>query len=345
MPNSIPSLELQQKQAMTLRQMQRLMMSPQMQQALGLLQLPLVELSQKVEQELEQNPIIELSEDEDEKEFETADEEASEGEALHPEEELVFDEKNFEILKRIDDDWDGPDYLPHSYNQTSEEARLHSHRESMIQAQVTLFEHLMKQAKETFQDAKSVMLAELLIGNFDERGFLETPIEELSLLGGCKAEQLEKILLEIQTFEPSGIGARNLRESLLIQLHHQCKGNSLAYRLVRDHYDHLLHNRIPAIQKELALSSEQITQTIRNDIACLDLRPGMAFSSMGIQTIIPDVILQEENEKLVVIVQDDYIPSFRLNSRYLHLLKDQSLGQETKKFIQPEIGFAKWPKW
>ena len=134
---------------------------------------------------------------------------------------------------------------------TAEEEKLKSYLEQSVCADRTLNEQLFLQAHDTFEEQKELEIAEILIGYIDEFGFLKTPLSEICLLHHFDEEQVKKVLQEIQSFEPYGVGASSIQESLLIQLHCLNKEKTLAYQIVRDHYDDLLHNHIPVIQKKL----------------------------------------------------------------------------------------------
>ena len=118
----------------------------------------------------------------------------------------------------------------------------------------SLNEQLLFQAHDTFDTSKELEIAEILIGYIDEFGFLKTPIAEICLLHRLQEEEAKKVLKEIQTFEPYGVGASSIQESLLIQLRCLNKEHTLAYQIVRDHYEELLHNHIPIIQKAIKMS-------------------------------------------------------------------------------------------
>ena len=124
----------------------------------------------------------------------------------------------------------------------------------------------MIQAHETFSDIEELTMAEAIIGNLDENGFLKTPLEEIALLNSFAVKKLKKLLNQIQSFEPYGIAASNLQESLLIQLRCQQKQASLAYKIIENHYEDLIHNRILNIKKNLNCSSEQISQILKRNI-------------------------------------------------------------------------------
>lgn len=348
MPPSM-SLEMRQKQSQSLKQIQRLIMSPQMQQAIHLLQMPVQELTEHLEDELAQNPVLENPQDDakDDKELETLERENDEGSDdrdIKPEQELSFNEHDFEILKQLDEEF--RDHFAESGNyytkRTMDEEKLKTFLESSVCSQISLFEHLMKQARETFDSEEELGMAEAIIGNLDEAGFLKTLLGEIALLNHYDLHKLEKVLEAIQTFEPAGVGASSLQESLLIQLRMQGKQNTLAYHIISENYDDLLHNRIPQIQKTQKCSAADVTQTIKNDVSKLDLHPGAWFSHPIVQHIVPDVTIEQEGDQLRIVVNDDMLPPMRLNRRYMRMLEDESLPLETKEFIRNKIMSAKW---
>ena len=134
-----------------------------------------------------------------------------------------------------------------------------------------LFQHLMKQAKETFETKEELTIAEWTIGNLDSRGFLTTLISEIIFIYRFQEDHVRQILKKIQTFDPFGIAASSLQESLLIQLQCLGKENSLAYKIIEKFYDDLLHNRLPVIQKSLDCSLQEIEAALKQQISHLDL--------------------------------------------------------------------------
>jgi RNA polymerase sigma-54 factor len=340
------ALDVRLKQSQSLKQMQRLIMSPQMQQAISLLQMPLMELSERIDQEMVQNPILEtepeISDSSDNSEEEIEEELEEELEEAPAEISLSFNDDNFEILKRLDDDLKDHFDQNNIINHNSEEEKLKAFQENSLSSHETLFEHLMNQARETFEDDESLKMAEILIGNLDSSGFLHTPIEEISLLSSFKEPDLLEVLKEIQQFEPKGVGARSLQESLLIQLRAMGKENSLAFRIIDTNYEELLQNRIPVIQKSQKCSPADIANALKDVIGKLELHPGAIFSNIPVQPIIPDVTITQEGEKLVVSVNDDSMPTLRLNRRYMRYLEDPSIPSETKDFIKQKIVSARW---
>jgi RNA polymerase sigma-54 factor len=343
------SLDQLAKQTMSFKQTQRLIMSPQMQQAIHLLQMPVLELTAALEEELQQNPIIDLIEHEDNEnsQLKNLEEENREEKQIldqAPEKELTFSEHDFEILKKLDEEFhEHFSDSSRNYSKTQDEDKLKNFQDSLICAEPSLYEHLINQSKEVFEDEESLKAAEALIGNFDENGFLKTPLEEIATLNNLPIKKLKSILIQIQTFEPFGVGAKNLQESLLIQLTCLQKNNSLAYKIIQNNFEDLLHNRIPTIKKDLDCSSEEIEVALKKDISRLDLHPGIGHYKHFVQYITPDASIDlDENDELKIRINDDFLPSIKINSRYLRMLSDETTPEETKEFIRNKFNSAKW---
>ena len=335
-----PSLKQSPKQNQSLKQIQRLIMSQEMTQALQVLQLPIMELQPLIEAELEQNPVLEYETD-----FQDEEGEAETDEENAPiEKELEFSEHDSLVMQQLDEEF--RDHFESSgtteKRQTQEDEKLKNYLDSLICQKSTLFNHLMDQAREVFEEPLDLKMAEALIGNFDEYGFLKTPLLEISILNEFDEKSLERVLNDIQTFDPMGVGAINLQESLLIQLKKLGKKNTLSYQIIQHHYDDLLHHRISLIKKGLKCSEELISLALSKDIAKLDLHPGIGFTSEPVHYIIPDITIKEEGDDFVIFVNDDPLPPLKLNPRYLKLLEDDTLAPETKEFIRKKISSAKW---
>lgn len=334
------SLKQQAKLAPSQKQTQKLIMLPKMQQAIQMLQLPIMELNAMVEEEMQKNPLLE--QDEETNSLASAGPDTDEKDTP-PEKEMSFDERNLDILRQLDEDF--RDHFEESGNyymkRTNDEEKKKTFQESMVRTEVSLFEFLMQQAKETFIGKEHLSLAEQMIGNFDENGFLTTPLKEIAALNHTTEATLEEILKEIQQFEPFGVGAKSLQESFLIQLERKNKKRTLAYTIISQCYDELLHNRIPAIKKKLGCSMEETEKAIEQ-IAKLDLHPGLCRSTQVTQAIFPDINLRLEDDKMIVEINDDRLPSLHINRKYMRLLDDEKLPKETKDFIKSKILSAKW---
>ncbi|MDP1879579.1 MAG: RNA polymerase factor sigma-54 [Parachlamydiaceae bacterium] len=343
-PQSIQLKALQQPNVL---QTQRLIMSAQMQQALHLLQIPLVELESYLEEQVVQNPLLELeNQSDDDLENENTLEILNDYENdldSNEEKELVLSDQDLSILTKLEQDWQ--DHFSQNESQSlskSDKNKLHSYIEQSICTELSLHDQLRIESQQVFQQPEELKIAEILIGYIDQCGFLKQSISEIAQFHKIDEYKTHKILKIIQTFEPCGVGASSIQESLLIQLRSLQKEGSLAYDIVLNHYDELLHNQIPSIQKALKCSFEELKEAIEQVIAKLDLHPGTQFSRSSSQVIIPDVTLRQEDENLIVDVERDFIPSLQLNHRYLKMLENESLPIETRNFIKRHIFSARW---
>lgn len=339
--SSPPALRLQAEQKQALNLTQRLIMSAHMQQAIRLLQLPLLELQPFIEEQITLNPILEMGNEEDE--IEAHEEEEQVDQESEEEQEVTISDQDLTILSRLEDEW--RDHFAESeppISRSAEEDKLKTYLEQSIHIPPNLRDQLLREAHDSFESVEEFNIAEILIGYIDEFGFLKTPLSEICLLHHFEEEAVKRVLQVIQTFEPYGVGAATIQESLLIQLRCLRKEHTLAYRIVQDHYDQLLHNHIPLIQKQLKCSYEDIQQAIEQDIAKLDLHPGAHLSSQSSHPLIPDVTLRQENEHLIVDVERDYITPLRLNHRYLKMLEDETVSSDTKHFIKHHLFSARW---
>ena len=346
------SLKMQNATVQSLKQTQRMIMSPQMQQAIRLLQVPIMELTQLINLELEQNPILEYSESEERENFEEEQDftrdtlsESEQDTGIETRKELDFEKENYQLVENINEDYQDYYYENENYNirRTATEDKLKTFLENSIQSSVTLHDYLLIQSREYFDDPEIIKAAEAIIFSLDEKGFFTTDIHELSMLTAISPAHLQEALAIIQTFDPIGIAAINLQESLIYQLKIKKLENSLAYLIIRNHFDDLLHNKVNVIVSSLNSTNEQVSYAIENIISKLDLHPGLSRDNSLSQPIVPDIhIFMGEKEKLEVRVNDEFIPNLKINIKYLRMIEDPSIPDETKEFIKKKIHSAKW---
>src|SRR5213075_3197415 len=274
---------MQQRQSLALQQV----LSPQLQQSLLILQTPLLELRNLVQQEMETNPVLEeLPEDpgaDDRGEVEVSADDTFKNE--------------FEKLASLDEEW--RDYMAQSASSSLAGRRGSKEAEEKrqflfdsIPVQETLQQNLIAQLNQTVLSADDRKAAELVIGNIDDDGFLQSTPEEMALNSGIAQNDFERMLELIQGFYPAGVGARDLRECLLIQLRRQGKEHSLEYRIVSEHMDDLGRHRFPEIARGMAISVEDV-QKAADSIARLNPRPGQVFAAAPQNYVLPDVIVEK----------------------------------------------------
>ena len=321
-------------QTMTLSQSQRLQMvlAPQLRQSLEMLQLPILELRTMIQQEIEQNPTIEETLAKNESlEIEPGDGKEEESK------EMDF-EKEFEVLARLDDEW--RDYFfqdlqsaPYSKEQADKRQFL---LDSLPQKE-SLQEHLMGQLSLSGLNETDRQMGELIIGSIDDDGYLTTGLNELSDSTGFDCHVLEDILAVVQDFHPTGVGSRDLRECLLLQLNRLgIEDDTLASRIVRDHLDTLGAKKTQSLARTLKASVEEVQETAKF-IATLDPKPGRIYSEETATYILPEIFVQKVDGEYVVVLNDEQLPHVRISRHYRKLLADKSTKPDVKNYIQEKI--------
>src|SRR5256886_1249832 len=322
---------MHQSQNLSLQQV----LAPQLQQSLLILQAPLLELRNLVQQEMETNPVLE--------------ELATEPDAETPEEPKADSAANdkefkeeFDQLAKLDDEW--RDYMAQSSSYSGRSQDEEEKRQfffDSIPTQETLQQHLMGQLNQNALDADDRKTAELIIGNIDDNGFLQTTPEEMALNTGIPQEDFEHMLTLIQSFHPPGVGARDLRECLLIQLKREGRQNSLEYKIVADHMQDLGKRRYPEIPRRIGISVEQV-QKCANNIAQLDPRPGAIFAEAPKNYVLPDVTVEKVNGEYQIILNGDQIPHLRISNTYKDIMARDGNGSEVKDYIRDKIRSGKF---
>ncbi|MBN2121194.1 MAG: RNA polymerase factor sigma-54 [Candidatus Omnitrophica bacterium] len=313
-------MQIRQTQKLT----QTLSLTPQMKQSLHILQLPLLELKDYLESQLEENLVLEC---EGLKEASLPLEENIE-EHVHP-----FDWHDFSLRES-----------------RTEAQRKNDYRQTLIANPPSLQEYLLKQIRILALDEKDYAIAEFIIGNLDNNGYLNMSLPEVvSQLNKDIAEQekitkndADKILQLIHALEPAGVGARSLKECLHIQLKGSNNKNPLAYKIIESYLPDLAKNRIKYIAKKLKAKAEDVLKAKR-EISALEPKPGRAFSSLTAQTIGSssiDIVLEKVNGSYQVFVNTRTIPKLKISRHYLNLLKSNTINPEAKKYIKAKIKAA-----
>ena len=194
---------------------------------------------------------------------------------------------------------------------------------------------------------ESVRIAEFLIGSIDDRGWLVTPLEEVASMLGVPLETVEKVLAVVQALEPAGVGARDLRECLLIQLEARGDRDSLSWKLIHDHFDHLVNRRFPEIARVLKVTPEEV-QAGADVIATLNPRPGTAIAEDDARYVTPDLLVERVDDEYVVMLNDRHVPRLRISSAYESVIRGKkkpdatTSEKETRTFIKDQLASAKW---
>jgi len=323
---------MQQSQNLALHQI----LAPQLQQSLLILQTPLLELRNLVQQEMETNPVLEELPDEPSSDGPNGDE---------PSADNNFKEE-FEKLASLDEEW--RDYMAQSSSYSPEGSRGSPEAKDKrqfffdsIAVQETLQQHLITQLNQTVLNANDRKAAELIIGNIDDNGFLQSTPEEMALSSGIAKEDFEKMLALIQSFYPPGVGARDLRECLLIQLQREGKENSLEYKVISEHMEDLGKRRFPEIARRMSITVEEV-QKCADRIARLNPRPGQAFAAAPQNYVLPDVTVEKVDGDYQIILNNEQIPHLRISNIYKDIIAQGNNGSEVKDYIRDKIRNGKF---
>src|ERR1043166_5255533 len=312
-------------------------LSPQLQQSLLVLQTPLLELRNLVQQEMETNPVLEELPNEpgadDRGEVEPSDDDNFKAE--------------FEKLASLDEEW--RDYMAQSAGSGADAFRRSREAKDTrqfffdsIAVQETLQQNLLGQLNQSALNATDRKAAELLIGNIDDNGFLQSTPEEMALNSGTSKEDFEKMLALIQSFYPAGVGARDLRECLLIQLKREGKENGLEYKIVSEHMDDLGRRRFPEIARRMGISVEEV-QKAADNIGRLNPRPGQVFAAPPQNYVLPDVTVEKVDGEYQIILNNEQIPHLRISNLYKDVIASgRTQSTEVKDYIRDKIRSGKF---
>lgn len=336
-------------------------LAPQLQQSLALLQAPTLELKALVEQELQQNPVLEEvpvveteAEEKDERDGEPA-----KSEALDPAEppaDITFDpatekpsnepvddfQAEFERLSQIDQEW-RDQYAqagsPARHSQEDEEKRQFMF-DSLV-AGTSLQENLLEQVRLSEMPGPDRPIAEMIIGNIDDYGYLQASVDELAFSTNTPADQIAAVLKTIQSFDPPGVGARDKRECLLLQLERSGRAGSTEYKIVAEHWEALTKRRIPEIARATGLTVEQVQTAIR-EIGQLEPKPGRAFLPDNTQYVLPEVFVSRVGDDFIVTTNNEQIPHLRISNTYKDLMAQAESSPEVREYIRDKIRAGKF---
>ncbi len=305
-------------------------LSPQMRQSLELLQAPLLELRTLVQQEVEQNPTLE-------QEAPDTDQIEVDGSNGSEEADDAAFQDEFRKLAQLDEEW--RDYFTQNQARrpfTTEDAARRQHLLDSLTQPLSLQHHLMNQLSLSVLPAQDRQIGELIIGSINDEGYLTTPLAELAASSGYAPEQLEPVLALVQEFDPVGVGARDLRECLLIQLTRLGLGESLAAAIVRDHLAGLGARHFTEIARACKATPE-LVQEAAQLIGTLEPKPGRVFASEDTTYVMPEVMIQRIDGEYQVILNNEQIPRLHISDHYRQLMAEESTSTEVKHYIRDKV--------
>jgi len=332
----------------------QLIMTPQLRQAIKILQVSRAELETLIDEELKENPILEEGMDTVEEapapradtapeaDGSPADEWPAEMPQRDTTSELQVDANSMreidwkEYLENYSNDFHGATASAADYDEDKRPAL-----ENVLTRSTSLSEHLIWQLRMSGLSPAEEAAAAIMIGNLDADGYLQVPIEDIAFETGEEFDVVERVLARIQELDPPGVGARDLRECLLIQLRVLGQGDSLAARIVHDALPLLETKRYDKIAKELGASSVDEVVAAAHEIASLEPKPGRNFGDGDIRYITPDVFVQKVGDEWVVTLNEEGLPRLRVSQFYRRVLSEAP-QTDAKRYIQEKMRAAQW---
>jgi len=351
---------LQQQQ----KQVQNLVLAPQLRQSLKILQAATMDLRSTILQELESNPALEelpmenisledqLAGNTESSESEGENDGSSEqtlevastedtGSEPSEAEEMNFPE-DFEIFNQLEEEWHDYHRQESQTSEYSDEAeKRRQHFFDSLVSETSLQEHIMEQAECSDCSEEELAAIRYLIGSLDDRGFLAAALSDLSLLSDIPLTTLTEARDILRNFDPPGIGSIDIRECLLFQLELRGEKNTPAYSMIDKWMDLLLRRRIPELSRKLNLSKDEVQEAIEH-IAELDPNPGSRFRADTNSTISPDATIEWNGTEWTITVNNDYIPRLRINPAIKQLIAKGQLSKKDKEFIKERMNSGKF---
>jgi len=327
---------------------QQLVMTPQLQQAIKLLQLSRLELVDLISQEMEENPLLEEIASDDYQE-DAAIPESDTNDTVVEREEIKTIERTEEITGEGDGkeefDWNNylEDYGPTGVRYDRKDDETPSW-DNMLMVKAQLVDHLMWQLKlSRFSDAE-MKVGEQIIGNLDNNGYLVASIEEIAAQEGVETCFVESVLIKIQEFDPPGIAARDIKECLLIQARILGVLSPLVEMIIKEHLKDLETKNYPSISRKLKVPLSDVLQAVIV-ISNMDPKPGGIYSEERIDTIIPDVYVFKSGDEYKIILNDDGLPKLRISNFYKEIMSGigpHPDAENSKKYIRERMQSATW---
>jgi RNA polymerase sigma-54 factor len=325
---------------LTLRQTQRLVMTPMLQQAIYLLQLSTVELQELLQKELQENPVLEEALPDEPPGPETgAEPEAPRVEAAPETQSVEVGEPAapdlpFDISEVIF----GP---PEERSLVQQEEHEETRFENFVGTPTSLADHLDEQLRLTVVSPDVRAAAEEIIGNVDDDGYLRATLDEIAERRNLPVAVVEKALALVQGFDPIGVASRDLRECLLIQLRdpgREHPANPMTITILEHHFETLQRCRYPEIARALKVEQELVIDAV-HEIATLEPKPGRRFAPTETRYVIPDVLVKKVGDDYAIILNEDGMPRLRINPYYRTVMGQ---GEEAKRYVEDRLRSAMW---
>ena len=303
-------------------------LAPHLFQSLEILQMPLLDLQQMIKQELSENPTLEAVQEQPDAQIEIE-------QGTKDLERDDYDNE-FDRLVALGEEWGDNYYENRQLVGGSDAEEKYQYMMDSLSESSTLHDQLMEQLALSGLNEYEQKIAGIVIGNIDDDGYLQLDVEDLLALPNFPADTLDRILNVIQDFDPPGVGARDLRECLMLQLKRAGRENSQEYQLVADHLDLLGRHKFGDIAKAMGLSLERVKE-LAALIAKLDPKPGQHYSDDRIEYVVPEIMVEKKDGEYVITQNRKPYPNLFISQKYLQMLKDPATTKEVKSYIREKI--------
>jgi len=311
---------------------QKLILTPSLQQAIKLLPMSTLELSDLLNQEMVENPMLEEKPEEDQQ---------PEAAAEKPEEQPArektdsWDDQDYEYFFG---DYLNDDYRPRQPQEVKELPPI----ENTLSTSTSLSDHLLWQLSLQTDDPQQREIGSAIVGNLDDDGYLVASLDEIAAMGPWPTEAVENVLRIVQGFDPIGVAARDLQECLLLQIRHLSLDGTPTEKIVTDHLRLLQNHQVPEISRKLGIPIEDLKEHIAV-IQHLDPKPGSRFNPSQSQYVIPDVYVVKVEDQYVAVLNEDGLPQMRISPTYRRLLdKNAEQSDETRAYVKDKFRSALW---
>jgi len=307
-------------------------LAPHLFQSLEILQMPLLDLQQMIKQELSENPTLEATEQQADAQIEVE-------QGTKDVEREEFDNE-IEKLAALGDEWGDNFYENRQVAGGGDAEEKYQYMMDSLSESSSLHDELLEQLTLSSLNEYERKIAGIVLGNIDDDGYLQLDVDDLLALPNFPAETLDKILDTIHDFDPPGVGARDLRECLMLQLKRAGREDTQEYQMVSEHLDLLGRHKYDEIARAMGLTGERVKE-LADAVAKLDPKPGRNFSEGQIEYVTPEIIVEKKDGEYVITQNKKPYPNLFISRKYLQMLKDPGTSKEVKTYIREKITKSK----
>ncbi len=336
----------------------QMILAPRMIQSMEILQLPIMALQERIQQELQENPVLEIKETAEDapaaelEGFDAVVEPVDENRDPGAEELVIEDtgsnELDFDRLEALSKDWEdhfNEEHRPSRNSMEEEGDKKHDAMQNMASRPQSLQDYLADQLAFFDTTPEQARLLRHLLAYIDEKGYLTTSLDEIAKAyegGIATSGEVEEALHVLQKLDPPGVGARDLRECLLLQLTPETPHRDVLRVLILNHLEDVAHNRLPAIQRRTGFDLNVIKEAIEV-LRHLSTRPGEQFTADNIPYVVPDILVERtEDGEYTVRLLDDWLPNIYISRRYVDLYREKGADPKTREYLKRKIQAAQW---